>query len=104
MDVELITIARDFLAKIYVDGEWLGCCKDPDIFVKRYRNLRREGVLDRFTSISWDSISNVIYFTIDPGRLMRPLLIVDNNLEDVNNDKVNPKDFTQNIRLDKDII
>ena len=94
-------IARDFLAKVYIDGEWIGVCRKPHLFVKKYRLLRREGVLDKFTSIEWDTTKNVISFWMDLGRLMRPLLIVDNNLDDFNAGKA---EFVQNILLDKKII
>ena len=93
-------IAEEFLAKIIVDGEWIGVCKEPYNFVKRYRLLRREGTIDRFISIVWDPIKNIIYFWLDSGRLMRPLLIVDNNLDDFNSGKTD--EFVQNILLSDD--
>ena len=94
-------IAKEYLAKIYVDGEWIGVCKEPYKFVNRYRLLRREGVLDKYTSIEWDTIKNTISFWLDLGRLMRPLLIVDNNLNDFNAGKA---EFVQNILLDTEVI
>lgn len=106
-DPEVITniipanIAKDYLAKIYIDGEWIGLCKEPHKFVKRYRLLRREGKIDKYATIEWDTIKNVISFWLDLGRLMRPLLIVDNNLDDFNAGKA---EFTQNILIDKEII
>uniref|UniRef100_A0A6C0LLU2 DNA-directed RNA polymerase n=1 Tax=viral metagenome TaxID=1070528 RepID=A0A6C0LLU2_9ZZZZ len=100
--IDLSDIAKRFLAKVYVDGEWIGVCKDPYLFVKRYRLLRREGVIDKHTSIEWDTIKNVIAFWMDLGRLMRPLLIVDNNLDDFNSGKADK--FVQNILLSHDDI
>ena len=96
--LDLQDITLNYLAKIFVDGEWVGCCNTPHLFVKRYRLLRREGVLSRFTSIEWDSIKNVISFWLDLGRIMRPLLIVDNNLDKFNKGE---SDFIQNILLEK---
>ena len=98
-----IDIANKFLAKVYVDGDWVACVSNPKTFATRYRLLRREGVIDRFVSIEWNTISNVIYIYADMGRLVRPLLIVDNNLDDFNAGKTDK--FVQNIRLsDADII
>ena len=102
-----VEISRQHYARVYVDGDWLACVKDPDAFVKRYRLLRREGIIHRQISIEWNAITNVIYLHADIGRLMRPLLIVDNNLEEFNKAQEDgkPIDFVQNIRLTKkDII
>lgn len=100
-DINTSAISEGYLAKIYVDGEWLGVCKEPYKLVKRYRLLRREGVIDKYTSVEWDTIKNVVSFWMDLGRLMRPLLIVDNNLDDFNSGKA---DFVQNILIDKETI
>lgn len=101
-DIHPIEISRQYYARIYVDGDWLGCTIDPVSFVTRYRLLRREGVLHRHTSIEWNTTTNVIYIYADIGRLMRPILIVDNNLEEFNKEQAKGnKDFKfiQNIRL-----
>lgn len=95
--INVTDIGRRRLARIYVNGHWIGVCERPYEFVARYRLLRREGQIERFTSIEWNCVDNVIYFYMDLGRLMRPLLIVDNNLEDFNSGKA--KKFVQNIRL-----
>lgn len=100
MKVRIPDIGKRRLARVYVNGEWIGVCEKPYDFVQRYRMLRREGQLERFTSIEWNCVDNVIYFYMDLGRLMRPLLIVDNNLEDFNSGKA--KEFVQNIRLTYD--
>ncbi len=101
VDLELARIPRENLTKVMVDGDWLGCTKDPHLFVARYRKLRREGVLDKFTSIEWGSVTNQIAFFTDLGRFMRPLLIVDNNLEDYDAGKA---EFSQSVRLTREMI
>lgn len=106
-NIHPVELSREYYARIYVDGDWVACTKDPASFVLRYRLLRREGVLHRHTSIEWNAITNVIYIYADIGRLMRPLLIVDNNLEEFNKEQEKGnKDFKfiQNIRLSKDDI
>jgi DNA-directed RNA polymerase beta subunit len=102
LQVNLKNISKQRLALIKVDGDWLGCCKHPHLFVDRYRKLKREGVLDRYCSIEWNSVSNIILFYTDLGRLIRPLLIVDNNLDDFNSGKTST--FVQNIRLTHNIV
>ena len=68
-------------ARIYVNGEWIGCCGDAPALVGRYRALRREGrIVDPRTTIAWDPITDEVEFWLDVGRLVRPLFIVDNNI------------------------
>jgi DNA-directed RNA polymerase beta subunit len=69
------------LARIFVNGEWIGCCTAAHELVRRYRALRREhrGV-DPRTTIYWDPVTDEVEFWLDVGRLIRPLLIVDNNI------------------------
>jgi DNA-directed RNA polymerase beta subunit len=112
-DVSLDRIPKENLSFIYVDGELIGYCKNAHLLVNRYRLLRREGrIVDPYTTIYWKSITNEVEFWLDVGRLKRPLLIVDNNLEKFdeackqafNNKKPLPDSiqFTQNIRLTKE--
>lgn len=89
------------MSNVIVDGNWLGCCKHPHKLVAHFRKLRRIGKINRHHSITWDCIDNEVRIYTDFGRMMRPLLIVDNNIEDVIN---NGTKFVQNIRLTLDII
>lgn len=75
-------IARQGLARVYLNGQWLGCVRRPHAFVRRYRLLRRQGrVLEMRATVAHDPFLNEVEFWLDAGRLTRPLLIVDNNLE-----------------------
>ncbi len=68
-------------AKVFINGEWLGCCTNPAAFVARYRSLRRENrIVAPRVEISRSETTNDVNFRLDVGRLIRPLLIVDNNL------------------------
>lgn len=111
-EINLNQIIQENLSFIYVDGELIGYCKNAPLLVNRYRSLRREGrIVDPYTTIYWRSITNEVEFWLDVGRLRRPLLIVDNNLEDFDKECMNafnnkvpiPSDiqFIQNIRLTK---
>jgi DNA-directed RNA polymerase subunit B len=74
-------IKRLGLSRIYVNGNWVGCCKEPWTICKRYRGLRRlgEGVTPQ-TTIDWKLETNEVEFWLDVGRVTRPLLIVDSNI------------------------
>jgi DNA-directed RNA polymerase II subunit RPB2 len=97
------------LARIFINGDWIGCTNDAHSLVKKYRYLRREAkYVDPRTTIFWDTSINEVEFWLDVGRLTRPLLIVDSNIEeydqslrDIHDKKENAKriDFVQNIRL-----
>lgn len=111
------------LCKVVVDGDWIGCCETPYIFIAKYRDMRRRGLIDKYVSMEWNSVNNTIGMYTDLGRLFRPLLIVDNNLDEFNaycqrigpignnpsnissNTNSNSNvEFTQNIRLTKELI
>jgi DNA-directed RNA polymerase beta subunit len=75
-----LDIARRGLCRIFVNGDWVGCCEKPHELRQRYVGLRRQGYgLTPRTTISWLVETNEIEFWLDVGRLTRPLLIVDNN-------------------------
>jgi len=69
--------------KIFLNGDWVGVCKINqayDIF-ELLKKKRRENVIDRNTSILFDYKNKEIKIYFDGGRLIRPVLIVnDNNL------------------------
>ena len=97
-------IVRKNYAKIMIDGAWIGCTAFAHKIVSKYRILRRKGkIIDRKTSISWDPNTNDVEFWFDVGRLVAPLLIVDNNIEEYDRAIMQGKKipFVQNIRFTK---
>ena len=64
-------------------------------------SMRRRGIIDVFTSISWYIQLNELYINTEAGRIVRPLLIVDNNklrikkkhIEDLKNNKIKWNDL-----------
>jgi DNA-directed RNA polymerase II subunit RPB2 len=67
--------------KIFMNGDWIGVCKlkDTNDTYNLLKNKRKDGVIDKFTSIYLDFSKREIKIYFDGGRLIRPLLIVDNN-------------------------
>ena len=99
---------------IYVNGYWLGATKNTYELLKKYRLMRRNGEIDRYTTIYHEIITNDIEFCLDVGRLKCPSLIVYNNIDEfdkycrdhfnwVKGGKVGPEpkkvEFTQNVLL-----
>ncbi|MDE2095928.1 MAG: hypothetical protein KGL39_01625 [Patescibacteria group bacterium] len=111
-DVTDLEIARDQLAKVYVNGKLVGVCRRGRHgyeLARRYRLLRREGrVVTHKTTIEWSVTTNKVNFLLDVGRLVRPLLIVDSNVDEYDaacreahrtGDASKKVKFVQNIRL-----
>jgi len=91
------------LTKVFVNGDWLGCCLDFDEFSTKYRNMRRENKIHYLTTIVFDVKTNELYFWVDIGRIIRPLIIVYNNEEEYykSNKTI---EFKQYLKLTKDHI
>jgi DNA-directed RNA polymerase beta subunit len=70
------------LCNVYVNGDWIGCCADALHIAKKYRQKRREFVINPEITIVWDNTQDEVYFWTDVGRVIRPLLIVYNNQRD----------------------
>ena len=80
-DAPSAEMARRGLARVFVNGEWVGVCESAHELAARYRALRREGRgVDPFATVYHDPVTDEVEFWLDVGRLRRPLLIVDNNL------------------------
>lgn len=82
------------LYKVFLNGNWLGCVNNPIYFLNKYRGLRREGTIDRKTSISMDYVfTGDINFYQWYGRLASLFIIVHNNEDEYEAGKT--KEFKQ---------
>jgi len=73
-------ITAEKLSKVFVNGDWVGCCRASNELVYKYRMMRRHGDIHHLTTIVWELLVREVYFWTDVGRLVRPLMIVYNNL------------------------
>ncbi|KAL6651488.1 hypothetical protein ACP70R_010413 [Stipagrostis hirtigluma subsp. patula] len=64
--------------KIFLNGDWVGCCTDPASFVFRLRCMRRSSLIDPQVEIKRDKHQKEVRVFSDAGRLLRPLLVVEN--------------------------
>ena len=65
--------------KVFINGTWVGISKDP---IALYQNLKRKkykDIINIYTSIVFDYKRMEIRICSDGGRLVRPLLRVENN-------------------------
>jgi len=103
-DIDYKDISEQNLSNVFVNGDWIGCCKDALYIAKKYRQKRRNFDISPELSIVWDNTQDEVYFWADVGRELRPLLIVYNNYRDP---EMFPKSqqkkgkFIQDISLDK---
>ena len=67
--------------KIFINERVYGYTENPIYLEYRLKLLRRNGLLNIYTSIIWDKIENFIKINTDSGRLLRPVLIVDNSIK-----------------------
>ena len=67
------------LAKVFVNGNWIGCHRNPEYLNNIFRLYRRNGLINIFISIAWECSTNEIIIFTDGGRFVRPLYIIENN-------------------------
>ncbi len=78
-DIDPLTMGS--WVKILLNGDWMGVCKitAAQELYEMLKKKRRENVIDKATSICFDYKNKEIRCYFDGGRLIRPMLIVNNN-------------------------
>lgn len=87
--------------KVFLNGEWVGVCTDSITFVQELRYKRRRKKLPHQVEIKRDEQHEEIRIYSDAGRILRPLLVVE-NLGKIKGDK--GENYTFQSLLDKGII
>ncbi|KAJ7297966.1 hypothetical protein O6H91_Y025100 [Diphasiastrum complanatum] len=64
--------------KIFLNGKWVGVHEEPECLVETLRKLRRSGHILSEVEIARDVIRKEVKIYTDSGRILRPLLIVEN--------------------------
>ena len=65
------------MTKVFVNGFWAGCVKEPLEMVQKMRECRRHALLPISNSIAFDIAKNSIFIYTDGGRLCRPIFYKD---------------------------
>ena len=63
---------------IYVNGKLIGTTDKPEELVKFIREARRRGEISPYTTVAYYEESNDIHINTDAGRIVRPLIVVEN--------------------------
>lgn len=64
-----------------LDNGIIGWSSKPFNIYKTFVGYRRRGVINTSLSLHWDRVRGMFRFNVDPGRMMRPLVVMDNFCE-----------------------
>ncbi len=66
--------------EVFFNGRFIGSIKNPEEFVKKLREKRRQGELPIQMNIMDNVYFENISISTEPGRVLRPLIIIDNGV------------------------
>ena len=67
-------------ADVFLDGKFIGSIDSPEEFVTKIREKRRSGELSFEINVKNDPSFGIVIISTEPGRALRPLIIVDNGV------------------------
>lgn len=91
--VDIDPLKMKYWGKVYINGIWIGVTKKIIELYQELLQKRRNGVLDRFTTLAMNYLSKELNIYSDGGRLIRPVFIVKNNKLNINDEII--KDINQ---------
>jgi len=65
-------------ADVFYNGRFVGSVKGVKEFINSVKERRRKGELPQELSVKFDKILNTVFLSTEIGRVMRPVIIVDN--------------------------
>ena len=71
---------------VFFNGRFIGLAKEAESFVKKVREKRRAGEFPIEMSIRNDTRFKIISISTEPGRVLRPLIVVDNGTPRLKNE------------------
>jgi DNA-directed RNA polymerase II subunit RPB2 len=82
-ELEMIKIHNvrniDTPTKVFVNNNWVGIHQDTPTLFRALKLLKRNGLIDKYTSISWNIAEDELHLLTEAGRCTRPLYCYDNN-------------------------
>jgi DNA-directed RNA polymerase subunit B len=67
-------------SEVFYNGGYIGNVKEPEKFVKLIKDKRRNNEVDYQTSLKRDEGLETISISTEPGRVLRPLIVVENGV------------------------
>ena len=82
--VETLTPQQTFRqVKVFINGIWVGITRDPMRLYKDFKVMKWRGIINIYTSVVFDYPNAEIRICNDAGRMMRPLLLVNPETNDL---------------------
>ena len=72
--------------EVFFNGIFIGNVNDPEDFVKKVREKRREGDFPLQLNIRNDNGFKIILISTEPGRVLRPLIVIENGTSKLKNE------------------
>lgn len=69
--------------KVFVNGTWVGITRDPMLLYREFKLKKWRGIINIYTSVVFDYPNAEIRICNDAGRMMRPLLLVNPDTNDL---------------------
>jgi DNA-directed RNA polymerase beta subunit len=69
--------------KVFVNGTWVGITRDPMRLYRDFKLKKLRGIINIYTSVVFDYPNAEIRICNDAGRMMRPLLLVNQDTNDL---------------------
>ncbi|GIU68711.1 MAG: DNA-directed RNA polymerase subunit B [Candidatus Pacearchaeota archaeon] len=63
---------------VFFNGKFIGCVNNPKDFVKRIVEKRRKLEFSEQLSVRFNEVSQTVFISTEPGRVLRPLIVVEN--------------------------
>lgn len=80
------------MADIFLNDTYVGSCNDPKNFSVNFRASRRKGEISTEHNIYYDERQNFVYIQNGPGRVRRPLIVVEKGVSKLTKDLVKKVD------------
>jgi DNA-directed RNA polymerase II subunit RPB2 len=98
--------------KVFVNGRWLGITEDPISLYNDLKDKKYKGIINIYTSITFNYKQKEICIINDCGRLLRPLYKVSNNkllithkiIESIENKETQWDNLLVNLKIDDSVI
>lgn len=97
-----------YMTKILVNSNWIGVCINAPELYKLLKLLKRNALINVFTSISWDIFNGEINILTESGRCCRPLYVIHDKkvliekfMDDIKEKKVEWTDLIRGELIDK---
>ena len=79
LDIEPIVEGEAQQGKVYFNGDLIGTHKAPKDLVAEIIQRRRKNMISNVVNVRYDDSLNDVVINSDPGRIRRPLLVVERN-------------------------